>query len=567
MSYFLNKYVFNGAGTLALLALFIAAGCVLSRRNFTAEGGRVTGYYSLAVSLKANGVLAYPGSPATPTAYRAPLYPVFLSLFAGEDAAAMRAAFLAQLFVFALTVLLVWAAAALAAGSRTVALAAAGLYALHPQAAAGAASFEVEFFYGFLLAAAAAAMALAAVKQAGFKYWALAFGFAGIAISCKSPMAGFPALLAAWLCCGRAGGAGLKRKLPLLLLLSCLAIVPWTARNAKHFRAFIPFERGAALCNIYSAGAGLPGTCLPSVAAKLYAREGRGELYAPGTTALALLKAIAVRPGNYLKGFAKRVPLVFGTFPFLFISAAAGLWLNRKNEGMLALGLLTAYFAAVSLLFSFEPRYLVPVLPVLSVLAAAPAGRLFAFLHSPAKLPDAGPAAKAVLAAAACVILPVYALSVRLLAAETLKPGLKPQGADAVETLVPVLRGGHPAELAAYHNQKGVLKIFSGEHRPAQQEFEAAIKADPRYADPYLNLAFALRALGEPAAALRACQSAEENSRPPAGAGAYSGTMLAEILKCQEISMGSLGRKKAARALAARRIALENKIAAELGER
>ena len=533
---------------------------------FNAESRHeVTGYYSLAAGLRTNGVLAYPGSPTTPSAYRAPLYPVFLSLFAGEDMAAMRAAFHAQLFVFVLTVLLVWAAAGLAAGSDIAALTAAAIYAFHPAAVACAASFEVEFFYGFLLAAAAAAMAMAAAGKSGWKRWVPAFVLTGISISCKSPAAVFPPLLAAWLYFSRTRDGAAKIKLALLVLLSYLALVPWTARNAMHFGAFIPFERNAALCNIYSAGAGMPGTCLPSVAEKLYALEGRGALYSPGTSVLSLLKAIAMKPGTYAEGLVKRLPLVLGTFPFLFICSAAGLWLFRRNERLAPLGLLAAYFAGVHLFFSYEKRYLLPALPVISVLAAAPAARLLEFLRGPAKSFSARPAAGYVLSAAACVILPVYALSVYLLAAEVMKTGLAPLAEDAVETLIPVVKTENPAELAAYYNQKGVLKLFSRELKPAKRDFISAISADPQYPDPYLNLAYALRADGEQEAALRVCRAAEEKRPAAAGADAYSGAMLAEILKCQEISLNSLGRKREAGGVAARRETLEHEIEAELG--
>lgn len=566
MRHFLNKYLSAGRGLLAGLALIIAAGGVMRVRYFNAESRHeVTGYYSLAAGLGTNGVLAYPGSPRTPSAYRAPLYPVFLSLFAGEEIAGMRAAFYAQLFLFGLTVLLVWAAAGLAAGSNIAALAAAAIYAFHPAAVACAASFEVEFFYGFLLAAAAAAMALAAAEKNGWQRWAPAFLLIGIAISCKSPAAFFPPLLAAWLYFSRTWNGAAKMKLPLLALLSYLAIVPWTARNAMHFRAFIPFERNAALCNIYTAGAGMAGTCLPSVAEKLYALEGRGVLYSPGTGVLSLLKAIVMKPGNYAEGFVKRLPLVFGTFPFLFICSAVGLWLLRRNEGMIPLGLLASYFAGVHLLFSYEKRYLLPALPVISVLAAAPAARLRELLRGSANGFDARPAAKYILSAAACVILPVYALSVYLLAAEVMKTGLAPLADDAVETLIPVVKTENPAELAAYYNQKGVLKLFSRDLKSAKLDFISAISADPRYPDPYLNLAYVHRADGEQEAALRVCRAAEEKRPAAAGADAYSDAMLAEILKCQETSLNSLGRKKEAGGIAARRDALERISSAEPG--
>ncbi|MCX5791728.1 MAG: hypothetical protein NTY45_05840, partial [Elusimicrobia bacterium] len=156
------------------------------------------------------------------------------------------------------------------------------------------------------------------------KDWFIVFVLAGISINCKSPMALFPLLLAGWLYLRPSSGGALKKKLPALVLVSYLLLVPWMARNAKQFGAFIPLERNAARGLIYTAGKGLPQACLPSVAAELYAKEGKGDLYSPATSTAPLLKNIAYSPGAYLKGFLKRLPMAFGTFPLLFIFSAAG---------------------------------------------------------------------------------------------------------------------------------------------------------------------------------------------------------------------------------------------------
>lgn len=560
-----GKHIFTGRAAPLLLALIIITGCLLRLHHFNTESRReVTGYYSLAVNLKATGVLAYPGSACTPSAYRAPLYPAFLFLFAGEAMPDMRAAFLAQLALFIVAVLLVWAAAGSMTGSPAAALTAAAIYTFHPWGLLYSASFNVEFFYGFLIAATALAIARAAAERTGVTDWLMAFIFTGISIGCKSPMALFPPLLAVWLYSAPSSSAALRRKLPLFVLLSYLTLAPWVLRNAKQFREFIPLERNAARGLIYTAGKGIPKACMPAVAAEIYAKDGKGALYSPETSVASLLGGIVSRPGKYLSGLLKRLLMAFGTFPALFILSAAGSWFYRKRGAAAPLGLLALYFTGVHLVFSFEKHYLIPVLPVLSVLAAAPAGRFLGSLKGPPETFNGRAAGAFILSAAACVILAIYALSVYLLAAETLKPGLKPLANDAVETLVPVFKTGNPAELAAYHNQKGVLELFSGNFEPAKRDFISAINADPDYPDPYLNLAYALRALGESEEALQACRAAEEKHSPGGRAGAYSDTMLAEMLKCQEFSLNKLGRKKDAGAIAARRRALENKIAAGL---
>ncbi|OGS12063.1 MAG: hypothetical protein A2234_07140 [Elusimicrobia bacterium RIFOXYA2_FULL_58_8] len=560
----LKKLSFAGRAAFLVLAVIVAAGGALRLRYYAAESRHeVTGYYSLAVNLKATGVFAYPGSPYTPTAYRAPLYPVFLSLFAGEDMRSMRAAFWAQLFIFLLTVLLVWAAAGLASGSAITALAAAAIYSFHPQAVASQNSFDVEFFYGFLLAAVALAMTLAA-DTGRFKYWLTAFAAAGISITCKSPMAFFPVFLAGWLYFRRTGGEALKKRLPLLLAAAYLAVVPWTLRNVKHFRAFIPLERNAVLCNIYSAGAGMPGTCLPSLARKLYAQERGGELYSPGTGALTLIKHIIMRPGKYVSGFLKRLPLVFGAFPFLFVFSLAGLWLYRKNEGMLLVGLLGAYFTGVHLAFSFEYRYLVPILPLLSMLAAVPLGKSLEYKGKPVPRFIGRSGAVYCVVAAVCVILVIYGLSAGRLAGEVLRTDLKLSVKDEVETLVAVVKTANNSEISAYYNQQGVLKLFSGQYKLAKADFKSAISANPHFPDPYLNMAFTMSSLGEVEEALAVCRAAEGAYAAGASGGGFSYSILDDILECQEIRLKSLGREKDAVAVAERRAVFKKRNMTEL---
>lgn len=523
-----NKFL-AGRGALVLLALILAAGCALRLRQFS-RGAEVTGYYSLALNLKSEGVLAYPGSPRTPTAFRAPLYPAFLYPFAGDSAAGLRRAFLAQLALAALAALLVWAAAGALTGSPAAALAAAALYALHPANVLYTASFQVEFFFGALIAAAGLAAALAAAGG-GTGAWAAAFLLAGAAAACKSPMALFPAVLAGWILLGRRAAPAVNKALPLLLLLACLPLAPWALRNARHFGEFAPLERNAARGVIYTAGRGLAKALMPAEAAALYAADTGRDLYSREVTTVSLLRGLAARPADYLRGLAGRLGMAAGAFPLLLALAAAGAWLYRASPAAPPLVLLAAYFLAVHLAFSFEEHYLVPLLPVLAVLAGAPAGRLPWFRAGETRFFGA----RAVLGAAAALILAVWLLSAWLLAAEAGRPGLLPQGRDAVETLAPVLAGEGPAARAAWHNQRGVLRAFAGDFKAAAAEFAESAAADPAYPDASLNLAHARLNLGDRAAALAAALAAE-SSCAAAGPGRCPASSLAAAREYQRLS-------------------------------
>jgi 4-amino-4-deoxy-L-arabinose transferase-like glycosyltransferase len=350
-----------------LLCLFAAAllGTWLRIRAFNSSPRELTGYYSLAENLKATGVYAYPGSPFTPTAYRAPLYPAFLYPFVDGGAGGVSRAFAAQLAVFLLTLFLVWAVSA-AAGGALGAGAASLLYALHPEAALYAASFEVEFFYGYLLACAAGWLYLAA-ESGRPRHYLGAVALVGLAIACKSPLFLFPLLLALppfwklW----RAG----RRLLP-LALAAYLLLLPWVLRNQARFGEFIPLEKGAALGPVYTAVLGLPLVQSPKMAQDLFRENEGGELYGSGRQVFTLLEIAAQAPARYLSGLPGRLRAIAGAFPALLALAAAGLFFGRGRAGVRLIGALAAYFICMHSLVSFDRRFLVPLLPVLAMLCS-----------------------------------------------------------------------------------------------------------------------------------------------------------------------------------------------------
>jgi 4-amino-4-deoxy-L-arabinose transferase-like glycosyltransferase len=503
------KMLRTGALWPALLLIVAFAGVLLRVQRLADPASRaVSGYYSLAVNLRNTGVFAYPGSPRTPTAYRAPLYPAFLYPFAGESGADFRTAALAQVMLFLAALLLVWTIALKIGGSGAGGTAAALIYAVHPVSVMYGVSFGVEFFYGVLLAAIAAALVHAS-ETGRTRHYALAFLLSGISITCKSPMFLFPVFLCGALLFLKDRRPSAK-KLLLLCLIAYLPLLPWTVRNLERFRAFVPLEKDSAICDLYTAAAGMPRSCPPETAKAVYSASGGGELYSGKVTVLSLEAAILASPGRYLRGTIKRAPAVFSAFPLLFLFSAAGWFLFRKNAGAGLTAALAAYFVGIHLLVSFEERYLVPALPLLAVLASLPVSALSnRFSGKPA--PEArSPVLAPALYGAAAMIAAVYALSLWLLAAESLEKRSFEKRPDMTETLSPVLTGPSSGEYAEYCNQKGVLLALSGRYKEAVPEFKKAIFADAAYTDPYLSLASLGSVLHQPAEELEICGMAEK---------------------------------------------------------
>lgn len=275
---------------------------------------------------------------------------------------------------------------------------------------------------------------------------------------------------------------------------------------------------------------------------------------------MALLNEILVNYRVYFSGLIRRVPIVFAAFPFLFLFSILTFLLYRHKPGVKVIGLLVGYFILVHLLFSFESRYLVPILPLLAILASMSIGYFNFFLG---KIPvlDEILNSKLVLFIPIVIIIAIYFLSIVLLARETLKSGLNPRGYDAIETLSPVFVCGNPKQLARYYNRSGVLELFLKHSEKAKQKFFMAIAEDPNYPDAHLNLAYAYRLLGNDEKAFQVCRDMEKKLLPSYP---YMLTILTDLLECQEISLRNMNKERQANNIKKRRQKLENKLDFEL---
>lgn len=174
-----------------------------------------------------------------PTAYRAPLYPLFLAGLRRLGLRSEGAARAAQAFVSAATVWLAYQLGAAAAGPAA-GLAAMALTAFDPAQILLPTSLYSECLFGALVLLAA--WALARYRRDADDAAALTLGAAvGLSALCRSTLLLVPLFAAA----ATPAPPRARARHAVLALLSCgLVLAPWIARNALRFHRFIPAESG-----------------------------------------------------------------------------------------------------------------------------------------------------------------------------------------------------------------------------------------------------------------------------------------------------------------------------------
>ena len=492
-----------------MILIFIigAAGVWLRIEHFKDPSStQVTGYYSLAVNMRNTHIFAYPGSPHTPTAFRAPLYPSFLYPFAGESVSAFRRAFGAQLFLFMAALILVWKTAVKLGRSQFAGAVAAAIYSLHPQSVKCGASFQVEFFYGVILTSIAGALVLAS-ETGRRRHYLLVFLLSGISINCKSPMILFPVLLSFVLLLTSKGLPG-RRQIFGMCLAAYLVLLPWTIRNYERFNSFIPMERHSGLEVIYTSIMGMPLTTDRETAKELCLDSTGRRLYEDSAPLSFLLKLAASSPGPYLRGTAERIPDIFLAFPFLFLLSGAGAFLFRRSNGVLYVAVLTAYLTGIHSLISFEARFLIPILPLLAILASLAVSEAAKRVIEFSSVNESLKSFSRQVYLLAIPIASAYVLSVTLLFMESGQKRFFEKKDDIEESLADVHTGDTAAENAGYHNNTGVQLALSGKYKEAAAEFNTAITLVPSFIDPYLSLASISRLQGRPEDSLKICEKA-----------------------------------------------------------
>jgi len=336
--------------------------------------GDASGYYSMGLALRDDGLLLEPQEPLRPSASRGILYPAFIALVARAFPAWGPDGVRAAQGVLGLICIVLAFLLGIRCHSPACGIVAACFLAVNLHAVQSTSSLYIECFFSFLILIVAIAWADWAGETGLTRLaWAI-----GLSLACRSTLVALPALLSIWM----AGlGKARWRKAVFFALGAYAALAPWTLRNAWHFRAFVPLERGTANSIIYSASLGLrdaPGDVAVYRSAKEAVPDWDRLSEDQHRDALLSLAAgnLSHAPLRYVKGCARRLIFLITRFkdmlgPACFLLLFIGLLAAARNGAMGSLAALLAYWFGVLSLMAVDPRYLLPVLPQAGVLIGA----------------------------------------------------------------------------------------------------------------------------------------------------------------------------------------------------
>ena len=239
---------------IVLVAFVVRLGAVAATPDYIPTGDPAD-YDRLAIALATTGELGTTtiAQPGGPSALRPPLYPVVLAATYEATGARWTAARLLGCLLGALTVLLVVVLAE-RTFTRPVAVWAGGLAAIYPPLVWLSAGLSAENL--FIPLVLASMLALSGFARTGTIKAAAAAGLLiGLATLTRSN--GLVLLLAGLLAAATVAHAGRSDRLRAALALvaaCCVALLPWTVRNAVAFDRFLPLgtQSGYTIAGMYN---------------------------------------------------------------------------------------------------------------------------------------------------------------------------------------------------------------------------------------------------------------------------------------------------------------------------
>ncbi len=370
-------------------------------------------FVAIARQLASGAVYSFDG--VTPTAFRLPLYPLFISAVfrATGNIDAFAPVCAVQTLLSAAVAVLAYRVARRFCPGRWAA-AAAWLTALNPFSCSLDLCVGYEPLLTFLFVLLALALVRCMEDPGGLAGWLGAGCLIGVTLLCRSVLLLFApataALMAWWTGPRRTFGKALA-----MAALGYMFVLPWLGRNWARFHRVIPFEDGMGWHAFYQGTNGVQGIApeqlLPEPMRTYYFTH--DPKIGPHSKEKAL-ENLRRDPWAYVGNCFRRFPVIWyqGAWAenaFLFTRGfhdylSEGDWLRAGTKaaakalelafllsalcGMAAvwgdlrsrpLTLLVAYMN-IHLLTQGVPRYTLPVFPLLSVFAAAALGRAWALL-------------------------------------------------------------------------------------------------------------------------------------------------------------------------------------------
>ena len=386
--------------------IVIFALALLVRLSFVLVGpqpeiaGDAPGYDIIGWNLaNGNGFSMAESAPFTPTARRGPIYPLFLaSIFSvfGHNYLAVR---LAQGVIGALMALVVFQIAQGVFDDRRIAVLSALLVSFHPVFIYYTGYIMTEMLFTFLLSLTILFF-VRSLKSEVLKCSLLTGLFLGLTTLCKPVTLFFPLFILGSLLLVRKGWKqGVLGFLAVtVVMLSVLA--PWTIRNYVVFHQFLPVTSSGIGLIWYGSAMAEAELGSEYVGLKASVREesqalteGLSGIEADRKLLNETLKGIAQDPFWYLRGVVLkmvrlwRYPVGLGfvsqqwpgavwtLFAFeyvLMLLGGIGLWAWRREwRRFLPLIMVLLYFTLIYGIIHAIPRYHIPVLPYVFILAMA----------------------------------------------------------------------------------------------------------------------------------------------------------------------------------------------------
>lgn len=394
----LTRYQKIAIGLFLLVALGIRIHAAL-QDNSLADRGDAWGYNQIAMSLALGEGYRFLAGDGEPTAWRPPLYPLFLSGIYRVAGHSLRAVRIAQALISTITVLLIARWAGLLFGGWSACLAA-GIASVYPAFYAfyfSCSSIGTETLYVLLFTAALYTL---------YDYWirpswslAVISGlFWGLGNLTRPLLLPFLLLLPLILIPLRYPLRQVLRYCGIVWFVVGLVAAPWTIRNYRVFHAFIPLCTGGGP-NLYGAyhpnnwdgiGANVWSEIFipeerqlrslgmsEAETEKYFFRKGIGFIRDyPGHAARLFLRRILLYmdPRTTLNREGSRRQIVTWGYLFVLAGAAASFFLGLRHKKyrreILSLCLIFGYFLLFHGFMGSSERYRFPTEPILIVLAS-----------------------------------------------------------------------------------------------------------------------------------------------------------------------------------------------------
>jgi 4-amino-4-deoxy-L-arabinose transferase-like glycosyltransferase len=386
---------------LVVVALVLRLGAVaLLAGSAPEQNDRVQRYDPIALSLLAGEGFSRGG---VPVAVSPPVYPLFLAAVYGVFGPSAGAARTALAVVDAASVGLVFLLARRLFGARTAVLAGLGAaflpYSIVQIVYGGSDTLFLFLHTAFL---ATFAHAWLSGRRGAF---AAAGALLGLATLCRAVPLLLPALLAALiLAAGRAPWRQRAVRAALVAVSFAAVVSPWIVRNYLVFDRFVPVQ---TLGGMHLFLATFDSDELPRAGPTERApAQLQDDVARDRDLRAQAIERIRRDPGRYLRHAGGRLVRMWskthsGRFEgwllaansLLLAMAAAGVALARRRWRLLPLLAVFAYYVGLHAVLLAIFRYLLPVVPILLVLAAVPVARLLGErgAGSPAAAPSPAP--------------------------------------------------------------------------------------------------------------------------------------------------------------------------------